>query len=72
MKRLLLVAAVVAFAWLASRYNTDPAASSDVQDCVSRGVGYFKEIEAYPQLSDGRSAEAVARERCGRSTTAFP
>lgn len=44
-----------------------------VEACVSRGVAYFKEIGSYPNLSSapnaGRSAEAVARERCNRTTT---
>ncbi|MFW5440564.1 MAG: hypothetical protein ACKE5M_07745 [Methylophilaceae bacterium] len=49
--------------------------SAAIESCVSRGVSYFKEIGSYPTLSStpnaGRSAEAVARERCNRTTTAF-
>lgn len=39
--------------------------------CVANGISYFKEIEAYPKLSDGRDAESVAKERCHRSRVAF-
>jgi hypothetical protein len=45
---------------------------SEVDACVERGVQYFKDIGSYPTLSTGRSAEVVARERCNRTTTAFP
>jgi hypothetical protein len=49
---------------------------SEVEACVERGVQYFKDIGSYPTLSSppnkGRSAEVVARERCNRTTTAFP
>jgi len=50
--------------------------NSEVDACVERGVQYFKDIGSYPTLSSppnkGRSAEEVARERCNRTTTAFP
>lgn len=39
--------------------------------CVAQGIQYFKDIEAYPNLSDGRNAEKVAEERCHRSRVAF-
>ena len=43
--------------------------------CVARGVEYFKEMGSYPNLTSapdaGRKAEDVARERCGRTVTAF-
>jgi hypothetical protein len=45
--------------------------STDVSGCVSRGIAYFKEIGSYPNLSDGRVATVVAKERCGRSLSAF-
>lgn len=49
--------------------------TSTVEACVNRGVAYFKEIGSYPRLATapnaGRRAEDVARERCGRTTTAF-
>ena len=44
----------------------------DVDACTERGVAYFKEVEVYPYLSNGRKAEDVARERCRRTTGAFP
>lgn len=39
--------------------------------CRSRGVAYFKMIGSYPYLTDGRDAESVAMERCGRTKHAF-
>lgn len=42
-----------------------------VAACINRGIIYFKEIDAWPKLSDGRDAESVASERCNRTTTAF-
>lgn len=39
--------------------------------CVGRGIAYFKEIDSYPRLSDGRLAKQVAEERCHGSLTAF-
>ena len=47
------------------------SSNSPVETCVAKGVAYFKEIEAFPTLSDGRDAETVARERCHRTTGAF-
>ncbi|MCL6729185.1 zinc ribbon domain-containing protein [Sphingomonas hankyongi] len=49
--------------------SSNPSISSE--ECERRGVDYYKEIGAYPTLSDGRVAEDVAIERCGRTTTAF-
>lgn len=40
-------------------------------DCEARGVAYFKEIDSFPRLSDGRLAVDVARERCARTDRAF-
>lgn len=49
--------------------------STDVIECVRRGVAYFKEIDSYPYLKSepnaGRHADTVANERCARTTTAF-
>ena len=49
--------------------------SGEVDACAAKGVAYFKEVGAYPTLQSdpdkGRRAEDVARERCGRTTTAF-
>lgn len=39
--------------------------------CVNKGVAYFRAIDAYPTLSNGRKAEDVALERCRRRTNAF-
>ena len=52
--------------------NSQVQSNSQVQACIDRGVAYFREIDAYPNLSDGRDAVTVARERCNRTTTAFP
>lgn len=58
-----------------SREAAAPQGGGDglaVEACVDRGVSYFIEIDAWPALSDGRDARAVARERCRRTVTAFP
>lgn len=47
------------------------AGGEEYKACVEKGISYFKEIEAWPKLSDGRNAEAVAAERCQRTTGAF-
>ena len=39
--------------------------------CVNKGVAYFRAIDAYPTLSNGRKAEDVALERCRRTIGAF-
>ena len=44
---------------------------SDYDRCVINGIQYFKDIEAYPNLSDGSEAGKVAKERCYRSKVAF-
>ena len=72
LKRATIVLIVVALAWFAWRGSDASKPNDEQDDCVRRGVAYFKEIEAYPKLSDGRSAEAVAQERCGRTSIAFP
>lgn len=48
------------------------SANSGVANCTARGIAYFKEIESWPRLSNGRDATQVAVERCKRTTTAFP
>lgn len=49
--------------------------SRALDDCINRGIGYFQSIGAYPTLkaapNAGRNAVDVARERCGRTLTAF-
>ncbi len=48
---------------------------SKVESCVDRGITYFKDIGSYPTLLSkpnvGKSSEAVARERCNKTTSAF-
>jgi len=45
------------------------------EECVSRGIKYYKDIGSYPTLAappnEGRSTADVAIERCGITTTAF-
>lgn len=48
-----------------------PATPSAFDQCVTRGKAYFASIGSSPRLSDGRLAADVARERCGRTLTAF-
>lgn len=46
--------------------------NNEIEACVSRGIAYFKEVGAYPTLTTtGENAEAVAKERCNRTITAF-
>lgn len=46
--------------------------NNEVDACISRGIAYFKEVGSYPTLTTtGENAEAVAKERCNRTTTAF-
>ena len=56
--------------------NEESIAQSEINDCYDRGVAYFKEIDSYPTLHSepnvGRYAVEIARERCNRTTTAFP
>jgi len=67
------IGTVLAMALLAVGIGPAAAQSSQaIEACVGRGIAYFKEIGSYPRLSDGRSAAQVARERCNRTTTAFP
>jgi hypothetical protein len=44
----------------------------DLDRCITRGVDHFKTVGSYPTISDGRYASNVARQRCQRTTTAFP
>ncbi len=63
---LVFLAVLAALGGLVAWQRTDAE-----EACTAKGVDYFKQIESYPYLSDGRSAERVARERCERTTTAF-
>ena len=47
------------------------ASEAAVERCVARGIGYFKGIGSFPQLSAGQDAMMVAAERCKRTTAAF-
>lgn len=69
----LLVALALWWLFAPSGRGSNPASANvEVEQCINRGIAYFKEIEAYPKLSTGRLADEVARERCNRTTTAFP
>lgn len=69
----LLILPVLIIPWL---WHVKQDNKKSVQECVTRGVIYFKTIGSYPTLSSypdaGRKAEDVAADRCGRSTRAFP
>lgn len=49
--------------------------SAAKEACINRGIAYYKEIGSYPTLKSepnkGKSARAVATDRCTRTTTAF-
>jgi uncharacterized paraquat-inducible protein A len=72
---LLLFIIIGAFMGIIENFRGPPVISvhnkAATESCVRRGVVYFTEIGSYPKLSDGRNADAVARERCKRTTTAF-
>ena len=44
---------------------------TDLETCRSKGRTYYREIGSYPTLSDGRAAEGVIAEKCGRFTGTF-
>ena len=71
MKNFILIAATYCTLIIISGCGKNP----EVESCVNRGIAYFKEIGSYPYLTSnlfkGKSAEAEARERCNRTTTAF-
>ncbi|MEG1451760.1 hypothetical protein [Brevundimonas sp.] len=46
-------------------------ASESYKSCVEKGEAYFKEIESWPHLSDGRNAMKVIVDRCQRNDGAF-
>lgn len=49
--------------------------ATTVDQCVARGIAYFREIGSYPQLTAppnrGRDAVEVANERCRRTVGAW-
>ena len=79
-KIILLTVGGLVLIWMMRTGSEGPApvhrasvpADDQVSECINRGLRYFREIEAYPRLSDGRDALDVAAERCRRTTTAFP
>ena len=58
-----------------TRSGMSAAGVSPVAACAERGIAYFRKIRSYPTLhsppNSGRSAEAVALERCKLDQTAF-
>jgi len=75
MKKISFGAIVLATLMMVSCGGSSNNNNAAVEQCVARGIAYFKEIGSYPTLSSapnvGRSADEVARERCNRTTTAF-
>ena len=71
-----LIVAVAAVFAVASLGGCGRRNADEVEACVDRGIAYFKETGSYPTLKSapnkGRSVVEVARERCERTTTAFP
>lgn len=69
MKKIVLI---IASFGVISCGSGNTASNAEIDACTSRGISYFKEVGAYPTLTTtGENAEAVARERCNRTTTAF-
>lgn len=75
MKKLLLISVAGIALYGCGEASSDAAQKSSkltpYDQCVENGVEYFKEIQSYPKLSDGRDSENVARDRCRRSLQAF-
>ena len=71
--KIVLIFAVLALLFIALLasigYNKNSSSSSN--NCVEKGIEYYKEIGSFPRLSDGREAANVVKERCGRSPVAF-
>jgi hypothetical protein len=65
---ILIVAFVIWVVWPSKKVLVGSAGENT---CVQRGIAYFKEIESYPNLSNGRDATSVAIERCNRTINAF-
>jgi hypothetical protein len=63
------IAVIIVFAWIIWPKSEGSRAAES--PCVQRGIAYFKEIESYPNLSNGQDARAVATERCNRTAKAF-
>lgn len=47
------------------------AVETTASECQAKGEAYFREIESWPNLSDGRNAREVTAERCARTSGAF-
>lgn len=63
MKKLLLLA------WLLVGCK-EQVTEQQVEECTENGIAYFRSIGSYPNLiSNGKSAEQVAAERCNVSIT---
>lgn len=79
MPRLLILPAILALTAYGSPAPTKPTATTAAResvrtttaDCQAKGEAYFREIESWPKLSNGRNASEVAAERCARTTGAF-
>lgn len=71
-----LIVAVAAVFAMTGLGGCNSKHAEEVSACVLRGTKYFREIGSYPTLktapNKGRKAIDVARERCRRTTTAFP
>ena len=71
---LLLLSAIVFIVLIvpsSSKSESGADGSTSLNNCIARGIDYYREIGSYPYLTDGRKAESVARERCGRTPSAF-
>jgi len=48
------------------------SANNDINECVQKGIAYYKEIGSYPMLkSENISAEEKALKKCENSRVAF-
>jgi hypothetical protein len=76
-KILLIIAAIFLLIFFGPKYCGDSSetgsgsANSKMDECIAQGIAYFKDIGSFPNLSTGRNAVEVAKERCRRTTNAF-
>lgn len=57
--------------WLPARCMAPETPTTSRATCLARGEGFYRSVDMWPILGDGRMAQPVVQERCGRDTTAF-
>jgi len=62
----------IAFYYKKSSPVEKDSSKNKFNECVKNGISYFKEIGSFPYLSNGQDATKVAKQKCSRTTGAFP